>query len=206
MPLFPKSTRDWGLSEYCLKSLIMDVRLCGPSVFSRKLEENMITSDGNTPPNKETIASTKSEDFKIERYKFILQQINLSNEIFHKQFNLYQTLATAVISGTAALFLTWKELKISAEAAVIGVRAFEGLLVLITAFLVFTGIAGLFSWLDYRHEEVALMDKTVGVGFRKLPEWKNLWRWNETWLLAFVIIATIIAIWFAESRLITLIK
>lgn len=40
---------------------------------------------------------SKADDYKLERYKFILQQLNSLNETTQKYITLFQTLATAVL-------------------------------------------------------------------------------------------------------------
>ena len=44
-------------------------------------------------------------NFKLERYKYILGQINFLNENLHKYLTLFQTLATAIVSAAVAVFV-----------------------------------------------------------------------------------------------------
>lgn len=138
------------------------------------------------------------KDFKLERYKYILTQINALNENLHKYLTLFQTLATAVLSAAVAVFVGWPKLGISVEVARLGVRSLLGVLLILAIFVVFAILSGVFSWLDYRREEVALLDQVVGPGFRSAPNVKNLWRWYETHVVAFVLLF-VAAVWvFAE--------
>ena len=59
-----------------------------------------------------------SEDtmqFKVERYKYILQEMRSLNENVHKYLALYQTLATFVVGGGVGVFVGWKSLHLSSE-------------------------------------------------------------------------------------------
>lgn len=150
--------------------------------------------------------SDKKADFKLERYKYILQQLNALNENAHKYLALYQTLATAIIGGSVLVFVSWKQLKIDAEVARVGIRGLLWLLVALTAFVVISIVSGLFSWFDYRREEIELLKKEIGSGFRHPPSLKNFWRWSETYLLLFLLVAMIFIYRFVENRIIPLIQ
>ncbi|MFL6214850.1 MAG: hypothetical protein ACJ74J_13280 [Blastocatellia bacterium] len=150
--------------------------------------------------------SDKKADYKLERYKYILQQLNALNENAHKYLALYQTLATAIIGGGVLVFVSWKQLKIDAEVARVGIRGLLGLLIILTAFVALSIISGLFSWFDYRREEVELLKKEIGSGFRQPPRLKNLWRWSETYLLLFLVAAIVFIYRFVEHQVIPLIQ
>jgi hypothetical protein len=148
----------------------------------------------------------KGGEFKLERYKYVLQQLNSLNENHHKYLTLYQTLATAVIGGGIFIFISWKELKIDAATARLGIRALLGLLALLTLFVLISIVVGIFSWFDYRKEEVDLLRKEVGISFRQPPSLKNFWRWSEVYLVTFLILILISIYTFVEYKLIPLIQ
>jgi hypothetical protein len=147
----------------------------------------------------------KSGDYKLERYKYILQQLHSLNENNHKYLSLYQALVTAVIGGGIAIFVGWKELKIDAATARVGIRGLLGLLVILTLFVCILIIVGIFSWFDYRREEVKLLKQEVDSSFRQKPKLGNIWRWSETYLILFIIVMMVIIYIFVEWRLIPLI-
>ncbi|GBE92262.1 hypothetical protein [Nostoc cycadae] len=152
---------------------------------------------------------TKSDliqEFYLERYKYILQEIRSLNENIHKYLTLFQTLATAIATAGVALFVGRQQLNLTPEITKVALQGLLGLLVILAAFVVFSIVAGIFSWLDYRTEEVELLNKVVGVGFRKLPKKSNFWRWQETYVLFFVVIVVIIIISYVQSYIIPLIK
>ncbi len=146
------------------------------------------------------------KDFKLERYKYILQELRSLSDRVYKYLTLFQTLTTAIVAGGVAVFVGWKSLKISAEMAIAGIQGLLGLLVILAVFVVISILAGMFSWFDYRREEVRLLDETVRPGYRKAPEWGNWWRWSETHILILVVCVTIIIHVFAQYRVIPLIQ
>jgi len=150
--------------------------------------------------------SDRGKDFKLERYKYILQQIHTLNENYQKYLNLFQTLATTIVGGGVAVFVSWRNLKISPEIARTSIRALIGLLVILALFLVANIIIGIFSWFDYRRDEVKLLDEVVGKNYRNLPRYGNLWRWHETYLVIFLILVIISIFVFVETQVIPLIK
>ncbi len=125
----------------------------GPSSAGRGKPD---TDPGTGPDPPPGAKPDTAHDFKLERYKFLLQQINLLNENAHRQLTLYQSLATAVIGAGVLLFLKWREWKLDAADARIATRALLGLLGILTLFVVASIVVGVVSWLDYRREEADL--------------------------------------------------
>lgn len=157
-------------------------------------------------PKEITEDKDRSIDFKLEHYKYILQQIHSLNENTQRFLALYQTLVTAILGAGVALFVYWSSSSISASIAVLGIRCLLGLLVILTMFVIVSILSGVFSWLDYRKEEAKILNEIVGLGYRGLPKFRNLWRWYETYLVLFIIIIAIVVCIFVESQVIPLIK
>ena len=63
-------------------------------------------------------------------------------------------------------------------------------------------MSGIFSWFDYRKEEVKLLDEEVGVGFRTPPQKGNWWRWYETHMILFVFLIVVTIVIFVETQII----
>ena len=132
-----------------------------------------------------------ADDFKLERYKFILKQIHFLNENVHKYLNLFQALYTGIVGAGVAVFVGWKKLGISAEVASTSISGLVWLLAALGFFVVISLVTSVFAWRDYRQAEVELLNEAVGQGFREPPDWKNFWRWQETYLLlAIVVVVT----------------
>jgi hypothetical protein len=156
----------------------------------------------NAPHNK----SELTQDFYLERYKYILQEIRVLNENIHKYLTLFQTLATAISTAGVALFVGRQQLNLTPEITKVSLQGLLGLLVILAAFVVFSIVVGIFSWLDYRTEEVELLNKVVGVGFRRLPKKSNFWRWQESYVILFVLLVVIVIIIYVQYQIIPLIK
>ncbi|WBB98012.1 hypothetical protein O7553_03370 [Solwaraspora sp. WMMA2059] len=139
------------------------------------------------------IDNPRSTEFYLERYKYILQQINASNENVYRFLALYQSLATGIFGAGLLLFVSFREWGISAgvaHAALIGLLC---LMTIVASFTTLLVISGLLSWLDYRREECVLTEELFGPGFREPPRISNFYRWNETYIICFVLMSTVFA-------------
>lgn len=150
--------------------------------------------------------SNSNQEFKLERYKYILQQLHSLNENIHKYLIVFQTLVTAVIGGAVTIFVSWKNLKLEGEVARISIHGLLYLLLIISLFVIISVIAGLLSWLDYRKEEVKLLDAAIKPGFRNKPKIGNFWRWYETYLIIFILFSSILIYTYIDNELLPLIK
>ncbi len=148
----------------------------------------------------------QSISFKLERYKFILQEIHSLNENIHKYLSLYQTLSTTIIGAGILIFVNWKNFDISSDLAKTGIHALVGMLVLLSIFIVIQIVSGIFSWLDYRDEEVQLLDEVIKKGYRSPSKILNFWRWSETYFIIFILVIVIIISIYTETSIIPLIK
>ncbi|MGY5047437.1 hypothetical protein ACWDE0_17630 [Streptomyces sp. 900105755] len=145
---------------------------------------------GETRPE----AAPIRNEFALERYRYILQQIHTVNENAYRFLALYQTLATALVSAALALFVGYRKWDLAPATARGGVI---GLLALVTVVAAFTStliVVGALNWLDYRNEECDITDEVVGPGFRTRPRPGNFLRWYETYLLLFILVS-VIAMW-----------
>ncbi|ETW98365.1 MAG: hypothetical protein ETSY1_19050 [Candidatus Entotheonella factor] len=158
-------------------------------------------ADASQPSNADPVIN-----FKLERYKFILQQIHTLNENTHKHLTLFQTLATALIAGGVGIFLSSKSDKVTAEIARTGIEGLLSLLTILALFVCALIIVGIFSWVDYRKEEVDFLRDEVGLGFREYPNLKNFWRWYETYYVAFILIFIIAAHAIMRTEILPMIK
>ncbi|MEV0910123.1 hypothetical protein [Streptomyces hokutonensis] len=146
-----------------------------------------MAAPGETRPE----AASVRNEFALERYRYILQQIHAVNENAHRFLALYQTLATALVSAALALFVGYREWSVPPSTARGGVI---GLLTLVTMVAAFTStliVVGALAWLDFRNEECDITDEMVGPGFRKRPRPGNFLRWYETYVLLFILVSVI---------------
>ncbi|NEY32607.1 hypothetical protein GTU99_10450 [Streptomyces sp. PRKS01-65] len=139
-------------------------------------------------------------EFALERYRYILQQIHTLNENVYRFLALYQALATAVVGATLALFVGYKSWGLDPATARSGMIALMSLNTVIAGFSVMLIIIGVIAWIDYRQEECELTDTFVHPGFRTKPKLRNLFRWYETYIVAFIVTSTAFA-WLGTVRL-----
>jgi lysylphosphatidylglycerol synthetase-like protein (DUF2156 family) len=146
-----------------------------------------MAAPGETRPD----ANPVRNEFALERYRYILQQIHAVNENAHRFLALYQTLATALVSAALALFVGYRKWNVPPATARGGVI---GLLALVTVVAAFTStliVVGALAWLDFRNEECDITDEMVGPGFRKRPRTGNFARWYETYVLLFILVSVV---------------
>ncbi|MGW6721667.1 hypothetical protein [Streptomyces sp. NPDC054995] len=146
-----------------------------------------MTVPGEMTPEERAVRT----EFALERYRYILQQIQAINENAHRFLAIYQTLATALVGAALALFVGYQKWDLSPATARGGVI---GLLTLTTVVAAFTStliIVGAIAWLDYRNEECDITEEVVGPNFRKRPRPGNLLRWYETYVLLFILVSVI---------------
>lgn len=130
----------------------------------------------------------------IERYRYILRQVELLNESSHRFLRIYQTLATALVGAALALYVGYDGWGISPTTARVGIIGLFGLVTLVAMFTGATIIAGILSWIDYRNEECDLLDRFLEPGFRSRPDLRNLPRWYEVYVVAFIALS-ILVLW-----------
>ncbi|WP_406726431.1 hypothetical protein WJ438_19750 [Streptomyces sp. GD-15H] len=151
----------------------------------------MMGESGEARPEAATDTATVRNEFALERYRYVLQQIQAVNENAHRFLAIYQTLATALVTAALALFVGYRKWDLAATTARGGVI---GLLTLVTVVAAFTGtliVVGALAWLDYRNEECDITDEIVGPGFRKRPRPGNFLRWYETYVVLFILVSVI---------------
>lgn len=94
------------------------------------------------------------------------------------------------MGGGVGLFLTWQSQNLDAALVVAAMRGLLGLLVMLALFVVLMVVSGIFSWYDYR----------------KPPQWGNVWRWREFYVILFVV-GSVTIIWvYVERAIIPLIQ
>jgi hypothetical protein len=149
-------------------------------------------------PTRSASSSSKhdpTQDFQLERYKYILQQLHAINENVYRFLAIYQTLATALVGAGLALFVGYQDWGLAPATARSGIVALMWLLTVVAGFTVLLVVVGVLSWIDYRQEECELTNEVVRPGFRQPPRPRNFYRWYETYII-FFIVCSIIFMWF----------
>ncbi|MFJ7334872.1 hypothetical protein ACIQUU_16670 [Streptomyces sp. NPDC101116] len=139
-------------------------------------------------------AQNVRNEFALERYRYILQQIHAVNENAHRFLAIYQTLATALTGAMLALFIGYRRWDIEPAIARGGMVGLLVLTTVVAAFTITQVLVGALAWLDYRNEECDLTDEMVSPHFRKRPKPGNFFRWYETYVMSFIV-ASMIAMW-----------
>ncbi|WP_229068992.1 hypothetical protein [Actinoplanes sp. DH11] len=140
-------------------------------------------------------------DFELERYKFILQQLHTVNENVHRFLGLFQAIATGLLTVGIALFVGYKKWDLAPDIAATGIEAVMWLITLTAGFTLLLVVAGVFSWIDYRREECQLLERHVRLNARSAPRLSNFWRWYETYVVLFILLA-IVFLWFYVNAVI----
>ncbi|MFG1649789.1 hypothetical protein ACGFIE_07660 [Micromonospora sp. NPDC049275] len=141
-----------------------------------------------------------ADNIRLERYRYILRQIESVNQNTHRFLALYQAIVTSLATACVALFLGYEQWGVKPGVARAGLIALMFLASLVACFAAVLIIAGIFSWLDYRREECRLVNPVAGEGFRDPPQWRSFLRWYETWVALFII-ASMAAMWLVVLHL-----
>jgi uncharacterized membrane protein len=142
----------------------------------------------------------------VERYRYILQQINSMNENVYRFLAIFQTLVTAIVTAALVLFVSYSKWKIAQATARTGIQGALILVTVIACFTILLIVIGVASWLDYRREEVELTARYFAPGFRSQPKIRNFYRWYETYIILFVLAATALLWILGEAFLVPRIK
>jgi hypothetical protein len=179
------------------------------------LHKSFIGEDGMTQQTPQPATNNQAVDpapqptekplknkLKMERYKYILQQLQMLNDNSHKYLTLFQTLATFIVGGGTYLFVSWRSFHISPEVAKTSMQGLLGLLILMSLFIIVSLASGISSWFDYRKAELQMLDEEVGVGFRKAPRLRDWWRWYEMHMIFFIFLIVLFIVIFVETQII----
>jgi hypothetical protein len=171
--------------------------------MTQKTPQPATDNQGTTvdPVSQQTEKPLKNE-LKMERYKYILQQLQMLNDNSHKYLTLFQTLATFIVGGGTYLFVSWRSFHISPGVARTSMQGLVGLLILMSLFIIVSLASGISSWFDYRKAELQMLDEEVGVGFRKAPRLRDWWRWYEMHMIFFIFLIVLFIVIFVETQII----
>lgn len=134
------------------------------------------------------------EELAIERYKFILAKIQHLDESLYKNIGFVAKFVTAIISAVASILVLLESKKIANEIAMIIINLLSYISAFTCLLFIFFTLAIMFSWYDYRKEEVELLNRCEADLGRKAPSFKGVLRWTETWFLIALLIIGIISL------------
>lgn len=145
----------------------------------------------------------------LERYKFIQDKIKFLDNVLHINMNLVIKILIGIFTVILSIFLIHLKQPdlVSPQAIIIALQFSSALVALTTFVFLLMTIANVLSWIDYRKEEVELLEKFGGEFIRKPADKKKFLSWQETWFsfaLLFILIVSIVG-WVCGSTLVQLI-
>ncbi len=137
--------------------------------------------------------------YYLERYGYILRQVEASNGAVYRFLGIYQTLATTIGGALVGLFVGHQKWELSVSTTKEGLVGLACLLSVVSIFSALMIFITILNWIDYRREECELTDSAVFPGFRAPPRIANWTRWHETYFVVFIILTTV-AVWILVLR------
>ncbi|HEQ1859307.1 TPA: hypothetical protein VEO38_002875 [Providencia alcalifaciens] len=135
-----------------------------------------------------------NDQIKIERYKFILEKIKFLDKQIHVNLNITITVFTSLITLLVLSIVAMKENKIGLNNFIFSVRTISFIAFIFSLYMVFSSIAIIRSWFDYRNEESDFLDKISCDIARKKPKKRNFFRWSETYFIIFIFLFLILSL------------
>lgn len=152
------------------------------------------------------MSDTSELDFKLERYRFLNNEISILNKNVQIYLTQFQVICTSIIIAVTLTIVHYKSLHIPSETAILCVKILTSLFLGVSIFISFRILTGIFSWWDFRKEEVKLLGEVIANDYRRSPTTKNLWRWDETYSILIVLLVGISFTYVSFIHLIPLIK
>lgn len=134
------------------------------------------------------------QEFKLERYKYILAQKRSLNSKTFKVVAIYQALIGALGLAQFNVMSMLHKKSISLEIAFFSSQCLLVMLVVLTTFILFLLVGGIFSWLNYRDDEKEIEMEVFGKS-RGVLSLKSIFWWYETYIIVIVILMLSLAIW-----------
>ncbi|WP_252088843.1 hypothetical protein [Pseudomonas sp. MWU13-3659] len=134
------------------------------------------------------------ENFKIEKYKYILARKQALNEVTFKIVAVYQALILALFAGQYAVYTSAGKGTLTPALALQSTYVLFALFVMVSVLILALLVGGVFSWMSYRQDESEIELAVTGVPKRPIAL-ADLWRWYETYLVLFVLVFSGGGIW-----------
>ncbi|PMO22908.1 hypothetical protein BCT15_11460 [Vibrio splendidus] len=134
------------------------------------------------------------ENIAIERYKYILSKLLFLDDAIYKNMSSFSKIFISIITAQGvAIFTNLKTgSKIVTDTLEVITLIAPYLLLILCIFYLCLTLSNLFSWFNYRDEEVELLEKlNIDLG-RKRPSWNSWYRWSETWFIIFMVCTILI--------------
>lgn len=145
-----------------------------------------------------------ADDFELEHYRYLTSRIASTNDNTIKIVAAFSAVATLIITALVTIGVTFRQLGLPAEQALVYARTLLALLVTSVTLTIVVMIINAIAWFEYRMQEARLL-QAHGVN-RQLPTLRSMPRWIETYLVLILLTGTL-AIWvIASTQLLPIIK
>lgn len=145
-----------------------------------------------------------TDEFELEHYRYLIARIAATNDNTIKIISAFSAAATLIVSGLVTLGLTYKQLGLGAEQALVYAEVLLVLLGTSCVFAILVMVINGIAWFEYRVEETRLLRAH---GFkRQPPTLRSIPKWIETYLALILVVGTLTILVIATSLLLPNIK
>ncbi|WP_417835202.1 hypothetical protein [Thalassospira xiamenensis] len=124
----------------------------------------------------------KENDLTLERYKYILDQKRWLNQVSFRLTSMFQLIAIAIFVGQYKVILDHSNGMVSKDIAVSASMVLLLVSVMVSVFGIGMVVSGMFSWFQYKKEEVNI-EILSGDLQSELPKFWNFVRWYESYII-----------------------
>jgi uncharacterized iron-regulated membrane protein len=135
-----------------------------------------------------------SNNFLLERYKYILARKQALNEATFKIAAIYQAVLLALGLAQFNVIAMLNAKSISLEIAKFASLSIQIMLVTLTVLILSLLVGGILSWLKYRKDEGNIDLAIMGVS-RMPVKLSSALRWYETYIAITILVVCILSIW-----------
>jgi len=140
-------------------------------------------------------------DYWSERHKFVLQQIQISNEVPYKVLTTFQALETVVATAVVVLMVGYRTLGLDLSAARMSLGWLSLLFTAVAVVSLALIVGNVANWTHYRREECRVVRQMTGHDLREVPRFRNFFRWSETYI-AMLIVVIVVLFWIGVQTIV----
>jgi hypothetical protein len=140
------------------------------------------------------------ENFKLEKYKYILARKQSLNEATFKITAIYQVAIAALGIAQYNIIVMLKANSITLEVASLSSFCLIVMLAILTTLIMALLIGGILAWLKYRYDESDIERDVFGKS-RTPVKLASSFTWYETYILLTVLLVFLVCLWAYFERL-----
>ncbi len=145
------------------------------------------------------------ENFKLEKYKYILARKQSLNEATFKITAIYQVAIAALGLAQYNVMAMLKVSSITLDVASLSSLCLIVMLAILTVLIVALLIGGILAWLKYRYDESEIEREVFGVS-RPSVKLASILTWYETYIILTVVLVFFVCLWAYFQRLMPLLS